>query len=56
MTTETKIKERLSRDAVEALAKRMPEAWVSNETSDLQAGFQLGVQHVLNFLRKEATP
>jgi hypothetical protein len=35
----------------EALEKELQQAFVGKETTELQAGFQLGIQHVLYKLR-----
>ena len=43
---------RLSSDAYGQLSKQCPVIAVNNDTQQLQAGFQLGVQHVLQKLRE----
>lgn len=43
---------RLQADAYAQLARQCTAIAVNNDTSPLQAGFQLGVQHVLQKLRE----
>lgn len=43
---------RLSAESYEQLVKQLPGIAVSNETSALQAGYQLGMQLVLKKLRE----
>lgn len=43
---------RLDKDVYEALVKRLPGIGVGTDTTELQAGYQLGVQHVLAILRE----
>jgi len=43
---------RLHPDELDRLARRLPRPVVSAETTDLQAGYQLGVQYVLELLRE----
>lgn len=43
---------RLQADAYAQLSRQCSTIAVNNETSPLQAGFQLGVQHVLQKLRE----
>ena len=43
---------RLSEDVYKQLESTMPQPFVSTTTTDLQAGFALGVQHVLGVLRR----
>lgn len=52
MTIITTEKQRLAPEAYVALIKTCPIIAVTNDTSLLQAGFQLGVQHVLQKLRE----
>ena len=49
VTTE---KQRLAPEAYAALCKTLPGIAVNNETGTLQAGYQLGVQAVLQKLRE----
>ena len=43
---------RLTKEVYEDLEKKLPAPSVQRDTTDLQAGFQLGVQHVLKLLRE----
>lgn len=43
---------RLSEAAYDELVKKLPRPVVSNDTSAHNAGFLLGIQHVLQFLRE----
>lgn len=43
---------RLRPDVYDSLARRMPKPVVTEQTTELQAGFQLGVQYVLTALRE----
>lgn len=47
--TESRI--RLHPDELEALARKLPRPVVTADTTAHQAGYQLGVQHVLELLR-----
>lgn len=42
---------RLSQTALGALTASLPPAMPSSNTTDIQAGFMLGIQHTLNLLR-----
>ncbi len=44
---------RLNPVIYQALAKRLPAPLVTERTTDLQAGYQLGVQAVLSLLRED---
>jgi len=48
----TKVVVRLSAEQYQALEKHLPPPSVTNATSDLMAGYQLGVQAVLRALRE----
>lgn len=50
--TEVEFRHRLSPEAYAQLLKQCPMIAVTNDTSAHQAGFQLGVQHVLQKLRE----
>lgn len=52
MPQETKQVQRLTADAYKQLVAQVPGIAVTNETSPMQAGYQLGVQRVLELLRK----
>ena len=52
MTITTTENQRLAPEAYAALCKQLPVIAVNNETGVLQAGFQLGVQAVLQKLRE----
>lgn len=52
MTTPTREILRLDGDSYAALAAKFGPPLVTDKTSDLQAGFQLGVQAVLEALRQ----
>lgn len=52
MPTDTKTTYRLSPETYNALAKQCPSPGVGPATTELQAGFQLGVQYVLQKLRE----
>jgi hypothetical protein len=52
MTIETKTMARLTKEVYEDLEKKLPAPAVQRDTTDLQAGFQLGIQHVLKLLRE----
>lgn len=41
---------RLSRDDVQALRRTLPSSALTNQTTELQAAYQLGIQHTLNVL------
>lgn len=43
---------RLTREVYEDLEKKVGRVMVNRETTDLQAGYQLGVQAVLQMLRE----
>lgn len=43
---------RLEADAYKSLVAKCPQIAVNNDTSPMQAGFQLGVQYVLKMLRE----
>jgi hypothetical protein len=43
---------RLTKEVYEDLEKKLPAPSVQRDTTDLQAGFQLGIQHVLKLLRE----
>lgn len=56
MTTETVTNveyARMNREVYERFASQFPKTHVDNVTSPLQAGFQLGIQRVLEALRKD---
>ena len=46
---------RLSQAAYEELERQLPMPFVGKESTELQAGFMLGVQHVLRTLRNGYT-
>jgi hypothetical protein len=46
---------RLTQEQYDALVKKLPSIAVGNDTSPMQAGFQLGVQLVLKHLREGFT-
>lgn len=48
----TEITHRLSEEAYGQLTKGMPGIAVTNETTERQMGFQLGIQYVLQKLRE----
>lgn len=48
----TKQYARLTKEVYEDLERKLPAPTVQRDTTDLQAGFQLGVQHVLKMLRE----
>jgi len=52
MSIETKYIARLTKEVYEDLERKLPPPIVQRDTSDLQAGFQLGIQHVLKLLRE----
>jgi hypothetical protein len=43
---------RLTKEVYEDLERKLPAPSVQRDTTDLQAGFQLGIQHVLKMLRE----
>lgn len=43
---------RMSPEVYAALEAKLPAPVVTQATSDLQAGYQLGIQHVLKLLRE----
>ncbi len=45
----------LTQEQLGQLASQLPAPIVTAQTTELQAGFQLGVQHVLSILRKGFT-
>jgi hypothetical protein len=55
MAQEPKDVVRLEADQYKALVAKLPQIAVNNDTSPMQAGFQLGVQHVLKMLREGFT-
>lgn len=56
MSNETKVIQRLSPEALAAVRHRVAGVITINaNTTPLQAGFQLGVQHVLNTLQEGFT-
>lgn len=48
------MREAMSRAAVDRFAAQLPEPYVGPDTTDIQAGFALGVQFVLHRLRANA--
>lgn len=46
---------RLDQDALDDLIKQLPRPVPSTSTTDIQAGFLLGIQHVLDILRSGFT-
>lgn len=52
MTTLTREIQRLDSDSYAALASKFGPPLVTDKTTDLQAGYQLGVQAVLEALRQ----
>jgi hypothetical protein len=48
----TKLVIRLSAEVYADIEKKVPKIAVTNDTSPMQAGYQLGVQAVLELLRK----
>lgn len=48
-SVESKI--RLSKDELQALQRKLPRPAVTDQTTDLQAGYLLGIQHVIEVLR-----
>lgn len=46
---------RLTKDMYAVIEKHMPRPSVGKETTDIQAGYLLGVQAVLSLLREEFT-
>jgi histidinol dehydrogenase len=42
---------RLDPETFAALVRALPSIAVGGQTTELQAGYQLGIQHVLNLLR-----
>jgi len=44
---------RLTRAAFDQLRKKLLMPFVSDKTTDLQAGFMLGIQHTLTILEQE---
>lgn len=51
MTTQHKVVIRLTDEVFRHIESKCPAPVVTHQTTDLQAGFQLGVQHVLKLLR-----
>lgn len=45
----------LNKDQYRKLEAAMPKPFVGDKTTDVQAGFQLGVQHVLHAIREGFT-
>jgi hypothetical protein len=52
MTVETKVVTRLAPEVYASLVQKCPAIAVTNDTSEMQAGFQLGVQYLLKLLRE----
>ena len=52
MSIETKYIARLTKEVYEDLERKLPAPIVQRDTTDLQAGFQLGIQNVLKLLRE----
>lgn len=44
---------RLSTEMYDHLVKQLPNPFVTKDTTDLEAGFRLGIQHVLFLLREK---
>lgn len=52
MSIETKTFARLTQAVYEDLERKVAPPLVQRDTTELQAGFQLGIQHVLKILRE----
>jgi len=44
---------RLSTEMYDHLVRQLPNPFVTKDTTDLEAGFRLGIQHVLYLLREK---
>lgn len=44
---------RLSTEMYDHLVKQLPNPFVTKDTTELEAGFRLGIQHVLFLLREK---
>lgn len=51
--TENVVVARLSTEMYDHLVKQLPNPFVTKDTTELEAGFRLGIQHVLFLLREK---